>query len=117
MILKRLVVVVCAWLATVGAIPCSGQDNPSGFFTSGEKRVRDTLAQQPSWPIPAITASSGLLQVARTDFVRQIAPAGTDTWNYGNTKGFPLWCPGTEWNSILLLAVHPTQFVGQEWRR
>ena len=22
-----------------------------------------------------------------TDFVRQIAPAGTDTWNYGNTKG------------------------------
>lgn len=26
----------------------------------------------------------------RTDFVRQIAPAGTDTWNYGNTKGVSL---------------------------
>jgi len=62
---------VCALLATVGTIPCSGQDNPSGFFISWEDRVRDTPAQQPSWPIPAITASSGLLQVARTDFVRQ----------------------------------------------
>jgi hypothetical protein len=59
----------------------------SGFFSSWQSRVRDTLAQQPSWPIPLVTASSGLLQVARTDFVRQIAPAGTDTWNYGNTKG------------------------------
>ena len=49
--------------------------------------MRDTLAQQPSWPIPLVTASSGLLQVARTDFVRQIAPAGTNTWNYDNSKG------------------------------
>jgi hypothetical protein len=37
-----------------------------------------------------VTASSGLLQVARTDFARQITPAGTDTWNYGNTKGISL---------------------------
>jgi hypothetical protein len=59
----------------------------TGFFNSWQSRVRDTLAQQPSWPIPLVTASSGLLQVVRTDFVRQIAPAGTDTWNYGNTKG------------------------------
>ena len=34
-----------------------------------------------------ITSSSGLLQVARTDFVREIAPAGTDTWIYDNSKG------------------------------
>jgi len=59
----------------------------AGFFTRWENRVRDTLAQQPSWPIPLVTASSGLLQVLRTDFVRQIAPAGTDTWNYDNGKG------------------------------
>jgi hypothetical protein len=52
--------------------------------------VRETLAQQPAWPIPLVTASSGLLQVARTDIVRQIAPAGTDTWNYDNTKGIAL---------------------------
>ncbi|MGO8796381.1 MAG: transporter [Candidatus Sulfotelmatobacter sp.] len=49
--------------------------------------MRDTLAQQPAWPIPVITASSGLLQVARFDLVRQIVPAGTDTWNYDNSKG------------------------------
>ncbi len=90
MIFMRLVVFVCTLIAMVGSVPCSGQDKASEFFTSWEDRVRDTLAQQPSWPIPVITASSGLLQVARTDFVRQIAPAGTDTWNYGNTKGVSL---------------------------
>lgn len=37
MILKRLVVVVCALLATVGSVPCKGQDKPSGFFTSWER--------------------------------------------------------------------------------
>jgi len=68
-----------------GSALCAAQSE--GFFASWEDRVRDTLAQQPSWPIPLVTASSGLLQVARTDFVRQIAPARTDTWNYGNTKG------------------------------
>jgi hypothetical protein len=31
-----------------------------------------------------------LIQVFRTEFVRQIAPAGTDTWNFGNTKGVNL---------------------------
>jgi Putative MetA-pathway of phenol degradation len=85
---KRLVVVVCAMFTMVGFVPCAAQDKPSGFLSSWEDRVRDTLAQQPSWPIPLVTSSSGLLQVARTDFVRQIAPAGTDTWNYDNAKGF-----------------------------
>ncbi len=46
----------------------------SGFFTSWDNRVRDTLAQQPSWTIPLVTASSGLIQVFRYDFVRQITP-------------------------------------------
>ncbi len=90
MLSKKLVVIVCAVFAIVGSIVCTAQDEPTGFFNKWEDRVRDTLAQQPSWPIPVITASSGLLQVARTDFVRQIAPAGTDTWNYGNTKGVSL---------------------------
>ena len=88
MVCKRLVVVVFAMLTVVGSVPSPAQDKPPGFFTGWEDRVRDTLAQQPSWPIPLVTASSGLLQVFRTDFVRQIAPAGTDTWNYDNTKGF-----------------------------
>lgn len=85
---KRIVLVVFTALT----IPCcpiqsGAQDRPSGFFTNWQDRVRDTLAQQPSWPIPLVTASSGLLQVSRSDFVRQIAPAGTDTWNYDNSKG------------------------------
>lgn len=90
MVLKRLVVFMCA-MGTFGTgAACVAQSEPSGFFTSWEDRVRSTLAQQPSWPIPLVTASSGLLQVARTDFVRQIAPAGTDTWNYDNGKGVSL---------------------------
>jgi hypothetical protein len=71
----------------VGPSPSIAQERASGFFSAWEDRVRDTLAQQPSWPIPLVTASSGLLQVARTDFVRQISPAGTNTWNYDNSKG------------------------------
>ena len=85
---KRLLGVVCA-IMFAGSILCSGQES-SGFFSAWEDRVRDTLAQQPAWPIPLITASSGLLQVSRTDIVRQITSAGTDTWNYGNTKGVSL---------------------------
>lgn len=87
MISRRLIGFVCAMLPVAGCVPCAAQDQPLALFTNWEDRVRDTLAQQPSWPIPLVTASSGLLQVARTDFVRQITPAGTDTWNYGNGKG------------------------------
>jgi hypothetical protein len=83
---KSLAVFVCAMVMVGGSTLCAAQND--GFFSAWEDRVRDTLAQQPSWPIPVVTASSGLLQVFRTDFVRQIAPAGTDTWNYDNTKGF-----------------------------
>jgi len=85
-IFKRLMIVVCAIaLVGTGAL-CAAQNDR--FLAGWEDRVRDTLAQQPSWPIPLITASSGLLQVIRADFVRQIAPSGTDTWNYDNGKGF-----------------------------
>ena len=86
MISKRLMVFVCA-AVICGSASCAAQDETSGFFAKWEDRVRDTLAEQPAWPIPLVTASSGLLQVWRTDFVRQITPAGTDTWNYGNSKG------------------------------
>jgi hypothetical protein len=83
---KKLTIFVCAAVLFGDAVLCAAQSNQ--FFSSWEDRVRDTLAQQPSWPIPVITPSSGLLQVMRADFVRQITPAGTDTWNYDNGKGF-----------------------------
>lgn len=62
----------------------------SDFFTSWDHRVRDALAHQPSWPIPLVTASSGLVECFRYDVVRQVTPTGTDTWNYGYTKGLNL---------------------------
>ena len=91
MVSTRLVC-ICALIvgSFASGIPAGAQTEPAQFFSSWENRVRETLAQQPSWPIPVITASSGLLQVARFDVVRQIAPAGTDTWNYGNSKGVSL---------------------------
>src|SRR5271166_5417383 len=58
-----------------------------GFFASWKQRVSDTLSKQPSWPIPLVTASSGLVECFRSDFSRQITPAGTDTWIYGSGKG------------------------------
>ncbi len=89
MIPKRLRVfvcaIVCAMIMLGGSAVCVAQSE--GFFARWEDRVRDTLAQQPAWPIPLVTASSGLLQVARADFVREIAPARTDTWIYDNGKG------------------------------
>jgi hypothetical protein len=44
----------------------------------------------PSWPVPVFTPSSGLVQLFRSDFVRQITPAETTTRNYGNTKGMDI---------------------------
>jgi hypothetical protein len=56
------------------------------FFSSWEGRVRATIADQPAWPVPVVTPSSGLVQLFRTDLVRQITAAETTTRNYGNTK-------------------------------
>jgi hypothetical protein len=61
--------------------------NRPGFFGSWEERVHKTMSGQPAWPIPVVTASSGLIECFRSDFARQITPAGTDTWNYGYSKG------------------------------
>jgi hypothetical protein len=62
----------------------------SGFFNSWERRVNKTVAQQPAWPVPVATPPSGLVQLARFDAVRQITSTHTETWIYGNSKGFDL---------------------------
>lgn len=54
----------------------------SGFLASWSERVDETISRQPAWPIPLVTASSGLVECFRSDFARQITPAGTDTWIY-----------------------------------
>jgi len=63
---------------------------PTDFFSKWQARASATQALQPGWAVPVISPYPMLIQVFRTEFVRQIAPAGTDTWNYGNTKGVNL---------------------------
>lgn len=64
-----------------------GQDN---FFQGWEARVWATSARQPAWPVPVVSPSSVIVQLARVDFVRQYTPTLTTTWNYDNGKGVNL---------------------------
>jgi hypothetical protein len=59
----------------------------TGFFKAWEDRVRATSARQPAWPVPVVSPSSVIVQLARTDFVHQYASTHTETWNYDNGKG------------------------------
>ena len=63
---------------------------PNGFFNQWLARTSATQARQPAWAVPLVTTYTGLIQVVRTDFTRQVAPALTDTWNYDNSKGVNL---------------------------
>jgi hypothetical protein len=63
--------------------------NPSSgnFYARFSARTNATQSKQPAWAVPLVTTYTGLFQVVRTDIVRQIAPARTDTWNFDNSKG------------------------------
>lgn len=61
-----------------------------GFFNQWQARASATQSKQPGWAVPLVTTTTGLIQVARTDIVRQIAPTLTDTWNFDNSKGVNL---------------------------
>jgi hypothetical protein len=63
------------------------QDN---FFAKWEARTSATQARQPSWPPPLVAPYPMLIQVFRADFVRQITPTLTSTWNYGASRGLNL---------------------------
>jgi hypothetical protein len=60
----------------------------TSFVSAWKQRVGKTVATQPAWPVPVVTPSSGLVQLARFDAVRQITSTHTETWVYGNGKGF-----------------------------
>jgi hypothetical protein len=62
----------------------------SSFFKAWEDRVRATSAKQPSWPVPLVGPPSTIVQLARTDFVRQYTSTHTLTWIYDNGKGLNL---------------------------
>ena len=86
--MKSCLVLFFIFLGILVAVPASyGQHE---FFSAWEQRVRTTTSCQPSWPTPLVTASSGIVELFRPEFVRQLAPAGTTTWNYGNSKGVAL---------------------------
>ncbi len=60
------------------------------FFGQWEKRASATQSKQPAWPPPLVTTYVGLIQVARTDFIRQTASTGVQTWNFDGGKGLNL---------------------------
>jgi hypothetical protein len=71
----------------MSAASLTAQDN---FFEKWESRTSQTQAKQPSWSVPAVAAYPMLIQVFRTDFLRQVTPTHTDTWNYGDSRGLNL---------------------------
>jgi hypothetical protein len=62
----------------------------SGFFASWENRVRETTSRQPGWAVPVVAPHSGIVQLLRSDLLRQYASTGTLTMNYDNGKGVDL---------------------------
>lgn len=76
--------------ASVYAQSGSASAAPGGFFKRWLARTSATQAKQPAWAVPLVTTYTGLIQVVRVDFTRQIAPALTDTWNFDNSKGLNL---------------------------
>jgi hypothetical protein len=60
------------------------------FTSQWEQRASATQARQPAWPPPLITTYVGLIQVARTDFIRQTGSNLTTTWNLDGGKGLNL---------------------------
>jgi len=86
--MKRFAVLLLAVLSSSCIV--RNVNAQSNLFSSWEARVGKTVAAQPAWPVPVVTPSSGLVQLARFDAVRQITPTHSSTWNYGNSKGFNL---------------------------
>jgi hypothetical protein len=76
--------------AHVNAQADSASAASGGFFTQWSARASATQAKQPGWAVPLVTTTTGLIQVVRTDVLRQIAPALTTTWNFDNSKGVNL---------------------------
>jgi hypothetical protein len=94
--MQRKLIVVTTFLAFCASLPAqnilanktTGQQADS--FSSWEQRTSATQAKQPAWPPPLITTFVGLIQVERTDFIRQTASNHVQTWNLDGNKGLNL---------------------------
>jgi hypothetical protein len=74
----------CASVYAQSGSVTSGSDN---FYARFSARSTAIQSRQPAWAVPLVTTYTGLFQVVRTDFVRQITPTRTNTWNFDNSKG------------------------------
>jgi hypothetical protein len=74
-------------LSLVSASASAQSDSANGFYGEFAAHTNAIQSKQPAWAVPLVTTYTGLFQVVRTDIVRQIAPAGTSTWNFDNSKG------------------------------
>jgi len=95
MVQRRLIVVTtflafCASLPAQGSIAAKTTGQQANFFSSWAQRTSATQAKQPAWPPPLITTYVGLIQVERTDFIRQTASNHVQTWNLDGSKGLNL---------------------------
>ena len=77
-------------LGVMSACCISSASAQGNFLKSWERRVNKTVSEQPAWPVPVATPPSGLVQLARFDAIRQTTSTHTETWIYGNSKGFDL---------------------------
>lgn len=73
-------------VASLYAQSDSTKAEPGGFYSRWAARTNAVQSKQPPWAVPLVTTYTGLFQVLRTDFVRQITPTHTDTWNLDNSK-------------------------------
>jgi hypothetical protein len=80
-----LLLMVCT--ASAFAQTAATSDQPLHGYAWWSAQTNATQSKQPAWAVPLVTTYTGLFQVVRTDIVRQIAPALTDTWNLDNSKG------------------------------
>lgn len=66
------------------------KDDDESFTERWQMRATKTQAKQPKWSVPMLSPFPMLAQVYRSDFTRQITPAGKENWNLGTGKGFNL---------------------------
>ena len=81
----RIILALPVLALTIGF---TAQAQSKNIFANCEHRVKVTSAEQPAWPVPVVAPSSGIVQLARFDFVRQYTSTHTLTETYGNGKGF-----------------------------
>jgi hypothetical protein len=77
----------CFLLSLLVSASVHAHSDSGNFYARDSARTSAIQSTQPNWPPPLVTTYTGLFQVVRADFLRQITPTQTDTWNIGNSKG------------------------------